>query len=204
MKGDAIDAADTTHMDTIAKGHSHRGIAAHGIAVGLSEGLMGNSEVGHLNIGAGRIVWQDIVKIDVSIKKKQFHKNENILASFKHAKDGNGRLHLLGLVRRREAISVRFALADETNVRPRSPTAVSTRTSTTSRPFSRPRRSSRSRMSLSTSSATAAIPRPSPPPDTPRTSPRSSVSMASGKLRLSPAATMRWTATSAGSVSRWL
>ena len=52
----------------------------------------------HLNIGAGRIVWQDIVKIDVAIKKKEFHKNPTIVESFKRAKDGNGRLHLLGLV----------------------------------------------------------------------------------------------------------
>ena len=52
-----------------------------------------------MNIGAGRIVWQDIVKIDVSIKKRQFHKNEVILESCKRAKEGNGRLHLLGLVR---------------------------------------------------------------------------------------------------------
>ncbi|KAI0030970.1 cofactor-independent phosphoglycerate mutase [Vararia minispora EC-137] len=97
-KGNAIEAGDTTNMDTIGKTHSYREVAAHGTAVGLSEGLMGNSEVGHLNIGAGRIVWQDIVRIDVSIKKRQFHKNETILASFKHAKDTNGRLHLLGLV----------------------------------------------------------------------------------------------------------
>lgn len=98
MKGDAIDAADTTNMDTIAEKHSYRTLFAHGNAVGLNDGLMGNSEVGHLNIGAGRIVWQDIVKIDVSIAKRQFHKNETILASMKRAKDGNGRLHLLGLV----------------------------------------------------------------------------------------------------------
>lgn len=52
----------------------------------------------HLNIGAGRIVWQDIVRIDVAIKKKEFHKNPTILESFNRAKDGNGRLHLLGLV----------------------------------------------------------------------------------------------------------
>jgi len=51
-----------------------------------------------LNIGAGRIVWQDIVRIDVEIKKKEFHKNPTIVESFKRAKDGNGRLHLLGLV----------------------------------------------------------------------------------------------------------
>jgi bisphosphoglycerate-independent phosphoglycerate mutase (AlkP superfamily) len=52
----------------------------------------------HLNIGAGRIVWQDIVRIDVSIKKRQFHKSPNIVASMQRAKDGNGRFHLLGLV----------------------------------------------------------------------------------------------------------
>lgn len=52
----------------------------------------------HLNIGAGRVVWQDIVRIDVSIKKRQFHKNEKIVESCKHAKEGNGRLHFLGLV----------------------------------------------------------------------------------------------------------
>ncbi|KAI0352207.1 cofactor-independent phosphoglycerate mutase [Trametes cingulata] len=98
MKGDAIAAGDTTNMDTISKEHSVRTLAAHGLAVGLSDGLMGNSEVGHLNIGAGRIVWQDIVRIDVSIKKRQFHKNEAILESFNRAKSGNGRLHLLGLV----------------------------------------------------------------------------------------------------------
>ena len=51
-----------------------------------------------MNIGAGRIVWQDIVRIDVSIKKRQFHKNETILESLNRAKNGNGRLHLLGLV----------------------------------------------------------------------------------------------------------
>ena len=52
----------------------------------------------HLNIGAGRIVWQDIVRIDVAIKKREFHKNPTIVESFKRAKDGNGRLHFLGLV----------------------------------------------------------------------------------------------------------
>ena len=52
----------------------------------------------HLNIGAGRVVWQDIVRIDVSIKKRQFHKSPNIVKSMQRAKDNNGRLHLLGLV----------------------------------------------------------------------------------------------------------
>lgn len=103
-------------MDTIAKNHAYRQIAAHGLAVGLSDGLMGNSEVGyvssslfifvelslclqsHLNIGAGRVVWQDIVRIDQAIKKRTFHKEKAIVAACERAKNGNGRLHLLGLV----------------------------------------------------------------------------------------------------------
>ncbi len=88
-------------MDNIGNTHSHTSLAAHGLAVGLSDGLMGNSEVGHLNIGAGRVVWQDIVKIDVSIKKRQFHKENVIVESCERAKNGNGRLHLLGLVSRK-------------------------------------------------------------------------------------------------------
>ncbi|KDR80714.1 hypothetical protein GALMADRAFT_222317 [Galerina marginata CBS 339.88] len=98
IEGNAIEAADTTVMDKITNEHSATTLLASGTAVGLSEGLMGNSEVGHLNIGAGRIVWQDIVRIDVSIKKRQFHKNEAIVAACKRAKEGTGRLHLIGLV----------------------------------------------------------------------------------------------------------
>lgn len=98
LKGNAIEAGDTTTMDSIAEKHNYRLLEAHGLAVGLNEGLMGNSEVGHLNIGAGRVVWQDIVRIDVSIKKHEFHKSPNILKSFQHAKSTNGRLHLIGLV----------------------------------------------------------------------------------------------------------
>ena len=73
-------------------------LEASSLAVGLPEGLMGNSEVGHLNIGAGRVVWQDVVRIDQTLKKGELHQIENIQKSFQRAKDGNGRLHLLGLV----------------------------------------------------------------------------------------------------------
>lgn len=59
---------------------------------------MGNSEVGHLNIGAGRVVWQDVVRIDQTIKKGELNKVKTLTDSFQKAKDGNGRLHLLGLV----------------------------------------------------------------------------------------------------------
>ncbi|KXN87855.1 2,3-bisphosphoglycerate-independent phosphoglycerate mutase 1 [Leucoagaricus sp. SymC.cos] len=74
LDGNAIEAADTTNMDIIAKDHSYRILNVSGTAVGLSGGLMENSEVGHLNIGTGRVVWQDIVRIGVSIKKEQFQK----------------------------------------------------------------------------------------------------------------------------------
>ena len=71
---------------------------ASSLSVGLPEGLMGNSEVGHLNIGAGRVVWQDSVRIDQTLKKGELNKVENIVKAFSRAKDGNGRLHLCGLV----------------------------------------------------------------------------------------------------------
>lgn len=97
--GDAIAAAETPVMDELSKsatGFSE--LEASSLAVGLPEGLMGNSEVGHLNIGAGRVVWQDVVRIDQTIKKGELSQNEVIKATFERAKNGNGRLHLCGLV----------------------------------------------------------------------------------------------------------
>jgi 2,3-bisphosphoglycerate-independent phosphoglycerate mutase len=102
-EGDAILAADTPTMDDFAKEGSktaqgYTELEASSLAVGLPEGLMGNSEVGHLNIGAGRVVWQDVVRIDQTIKNGELNKVKNIQESFQRAKNGNGRLHLLGLV----------------------------------------------------------------------------------------------------------
>ncbi|KAJ1984559.1 2,3-bisphosphoglycerate-independent phosphoglycerate mutase [Dimargaris verticillata] len=97
-KGDAIYHANTPVMDGFEANQPFTSLYAHGNAVGLPEGLMGNSEVGHLNIGAGRIVYQDIVRIDLALKNNEFGKTPNIAKSFDHAKDTNGRLHLLGLV----------------------------------------------------------------------------------------------------------
>lgn len=71
---------------------------ASSLAVGLPEGLMGNSEVGHLNIGAGRVVWQDVVRIDQTIKNGELSQNEVIKKTCEAAAAGNGRLHLCGLV----------------------------------------------------------------------------------------------------------
>ena len=73
-------------------------LEASSLAVGLPEGLMGNSEVGHLNIGAGRVVWQDVVRIDQTIKKGELSRVKTLTDCFQNAIDGNGRLHLLGLV----------------------------------------------------------------------------------------------------------
>lgn len=86
-------------MDDFAKSATgYTELEASSLAVGLPEGLMGNSEVGHLNIGAGRVVWQDVVRIDQAIKKDEFASNEVIEKTFEAAKNGNGRLHLCGLV----------------------------------------------------------------------------------------------------------
>ena len=101
--GNAILHAETPVMDEFASKDSktasgYTTLEASSLAVGLPEGLMGNSEVGHLNIGAGRVVWQDVVRIDLSIKQEKLGEVENIVKSFTHAKETSGRLHLLGLV----------------------------------------------------------------------------------------------------------
>lgn len=81
-----------------ANAQGYTELEAASLAVGLPEGLMGNSEVGHLNIGAGRVVWQDVVRIDQTLKKGQLGQVDTIIESFTRAKNTNGRLHLLGLV----------------------------------------------------------------------------------------------------------
>ena len=97
--GDAITNANTPVMDELYKdSDGYTELDASLLAVGLPEGLMGNSEVGHLNIGAGRVVWQDVVRIDQTIKKGELSNNEVIKKTFQGAASGNGRLHLCGLV----------------------------------------------------------------------------------------------------------
>ncbi|KAF9925715.1 hypothetical protein FBU30_004581 [Linnemannia zychae] len=97
-RGDAIYNAKTPYMDKFEKEYAYTTLGAHGLDVGLPDGLMGNSEVGHLNVGAGRIVYQDIVRIDLAASKHEFGKLSNIKASFDNAKAGNGRIHFMGLV----------------------------------------------------------------------------------------------------------
>lgn len=73
-------------------------IDASGLSVGLPKGVMGNSEVGHLTMGAGRVEFQDLVRINQSIEDNTFASNPRLQAAFNQAKSGNGRVHFLGLV----------------------------------------------------------------------------------------------------------
>ena len=73
---------------------------ASGLSVGLPDGLMGNSEVGHMNIGAGRVMYQDIVRINLDVQSKQIFNNPQFVDACNRAKQvSGGRLHLLGLIR---------------------------------------------------------------------------------------------------------
>lgn len=97
--GNAILNAKTPVMDGFAATEGHYlTLFASGLHVGLPDGLMGNSEVGHLNIGAGRVVFQDIVRIHLDVKNHAIDKNPHFVEVCNHAKSATGRLHLLGLV----------------------------------------------------------------------------------------------------------
>jgi 2,3-bisphosphoglycerate-independent phosphoglycerate mutase len=97
-EANAVFLGNTPHFDNLWKNWPHTQLIAHGEDVGLPAGVMGNSEVGHLNIGAGRIVWQDSSLIDRNIEDGEFFENANLLAAMHHAKTHGTRLHLIGLV----------------------------------------------------------------------------------------------------------
>ncbi len=94
----AIDKANTPFLNSLYGKYSHSRLNASGLSVGLPDGQMGNSEVGHMNIGAGRVVYQDLVKINKAIKEKVMDKNEVYLDALKYAKEKSKKLHLIGLV----------------------------------------------------------------------------------------------------------
>lgn len=97
--GNAVLNAKTPVMDELSKvPGQYQPLEASGLAVGLPAGLMGNSEVGHLNIGAGRVLFQDIVRINMDVKSGEIQDNEVFVEACNRAKSKNGRLHLLGLV----------------------------------------------------------------------------------------------------------
>ncbi len=95
---DATKEANTPNIDKFYKEEPNIQIFADGEHVGLPDGQMGNSEVGHLNIGAGRIVYQELTKINKEIKDGEFFKNEKFLNAVKHVKENNSSLHMYGLV----------------------------------------------------------------------------------------------------------
>ncbi len=96
--GNAIRQAKKPFFDSLMAKYPHTLINASGYAVGLPEGQMGNSEVGHLNLGAGRVVYQDITTIDDAIKNGSFFKNEAFLKAIDNVKAHDSALHLVGLL----------------------------------------------------------------------------------------------------------
>ena len=86
----------TPNLDKLNK-YPHTLIGASGEAVGLTPGQMGNSEVGHLNLGAGRVLYQDMMKINKEIEKNTLKDNKAIVKAIEHAKNNNSALHFLGL-----------------------------------------------------------------------------------------------------------
>ena len=97
-KVSAIDAANTPFMDRLMKEYPNGTLEASGLAVGLPEGQMGNSEVGHMNIGAGRIVYQDLVKVSNAVKDGSIAQNETLRNAIDYAVNKNKKVHLIGLV----------------------------------------------------------------------------------------------------------
>jgi len=95
---DAIQNSNTPFVSSLYAKYPNTTLTTCGEAVGLPEGQMGNSEVGHLNLGAGRIVYQELQRINVAIREGMFTKNERLLESIKYAKQNKKPLHLLGLV----------------------------------------------------------------------------------------------------------
>eukprot|EP00741_Cyanophora_paradoxa_P000413 tig00000404_g404.t1 len=96
--GNAIHAAKTPCMDALKKDANWAEVDASGLAVGLPEGLMGNSEVGHLTIGAGQVQYQDLVRINLAVKDGSLKRNKALTEAFANAKAKSGRLHFLGLL----------------------------------------------------------------------------------------------------------
>lgn len=96
--GNALINANKPNIDYLMKEYPNKGINASGTFVGLPDGQMGNSEVGHLTIGAGRIIYQSLELINRAIKNESFYSNESFLNAIRHAKENNSKLHIMGLL----------------------------------------------------------------------------------------------------------
>jgi 2,3-bisphosphoglycerate-independent phosphoglycerate mutase len=97
-KVSAIDNANVPFINSLYTSFPNAQLRTDGLNVGLPEGQMGNSEVGHMNLGAGRIVYQDLAKINVAVANKSLLKEQVLLDAFQYAKDNNKKVHFLGLV----------------------------------------------------------------------------------------------------------
>lgn len=97
-KVSAIENANTPFIDSLYKKYPNANLLTDGMNVGLPEGQMGNSEVGHMNLGAGRIVYQDLAKINLAVKNNTLSKEKALVDAFNYAKTNNKPVHFLGLV----------------------------------------------------------------------------------------------------------
>lgn len=97
-EGNAFKNANTKSIDKLLKEFPNSKLKASAEAVGLPKGQMGNSEVGHITIGSGRIVDQPLQKINKALESGEFYKNEEIIKAYNHAKENNSKLHILGLI----------------------------------------------------------------------------------------------------------
>ncbi len=97
-KVSAIYQAKTPYFDSLIKKYPNASLRTDGLHVGLPEGQMGNSEVGHMNLGAGRIVYQNLVKINKAVKEKTLDTEKEVLNAFNYAKENNKNVHFVGLV----------------------------------------------------------------------------------------------------------
>ncbi len=98
LKVSAIDNAQTPYINTLYSNYPHSKLEASGLAVGLPAGQMGNSEVGHMNIGAGRVVYQDLVRVNKAVEEKELDANPVLLEALNYARKNNKAVHFIGLV----------------------------------------------------------------------------------------------------------
>ncbi len=97
-EADAIHMADTPHTDAYERDWPTTTITCSGLNVGLPDGYQGNSEVGHLNIGAGRVVYQSLTRIDKAVADGDFFENQTLIAALDRARENNAAVHLMGLI----------------------------------------------------------------------------------------------------------
>jgi len=96
--GNAITLAKTPNVDRLWVSNPHGYLHASGSAVGLPHGVNGNSEVGHINIGAGKVIYQELPRIDTAITNQTFFENDILIKTIQHAKNSKGKVHVMGIV----------------------------------------------------------------------------------------------------------